>query len=186
MFVIFPKKSRKQSPLTGNGNFPVLQNAADIRGPWQVYFDPQYGGPGTVQIDNLESWTKNQDDAIRFYSGTATYKKQINIPETLLTKGQPMYLDLGIVREMAVIRLNGKEVATLWKPPFRIDIVKIARPGVNQLEVDIINNWPNRLIGDSALPPEKRITKVNWNPYTSQSPLIDSGLLGPVTLLKHA
>jgi hypothetical protein len=186
LFVVFSKRNKTRSSGIAKSNFPIFNKVKNIETPWKVYFDPKWGGPGQVQMNTLRSWSKDQNKGIRFYSGTATYKKRINISDELIKSGNPLYLDLGVVKEMARVRLNGKKVGTLWKPPFRIKISDAVQPGVNHLEVDIINLWPNRLIGDAALPKEKRYTQVNWNPYKSNSPLLESGLLGPVTLHKSS
>ena len=92
-------------------------------------------------------------------------------------------LDLGAVREVAEVWLNGKSLGILWKPPFRVDLTGVVHPGLNRLEVRVTNLWPNRLIGDSALPLENRLTYATFQPYKPDDPLLDSGLIGPVTLI---
>ena len=92
------------------------------------------------------------------------------------------YLDLGRVKNLAQVRLNGRDLGVVWCPPWRVDITSALKASDNQLEIDVVNWWPNRLIGDRALPPEQRLTWTTWNPFNKESPLLESGLLGPVTL----
>ncbi len=93
-----------------------------------------------------------------------------------------LWLDLGVVKNLARVKLNGQDLGVLWKPPFRLDISSIAKAGANSLEIKVTNLWPNRLIADSKLPEKDRITWTTFNPYKPDSPLLDSGLLGPVML----
>lgn len=156
----------------------------DLDGPWTVAFDPEWAGEETVVFDTLESWTERPEVGIRFYAGTAVYRKTFAVPEAALSAGKRLLLDLGDVREMAEVRLNGKEVGILWTPPFRVDLSGAVRAGENHLEVEVVNNWPNRLIGDAGLPPDQRRTKTNVKKFTGDSPLIVSGLLGPVRVMQ--
>ena len=128
------------------------------------------------------SWTESADPGIRYYSGTAKYSRQIVIPGSMLRPGQQLYLDLGEVREIAQVRLNGQSLGLLWKKPFQVALTASAKPGSNQLEIEITNFWPNRLIGDQQLPPEKRFTRTNITKFRADSPLLPSGLLGPVSM----
>jgi len=89
---------------------------------------------------------------------------------------------MGARKALAEVRLNGKPLGALWCPPWRIEMTGAAQPGENRLEVTVANQWVNRLIGDAALPPEKRIAWTTWNPYKANSPLQASGLLGPVRI----
>jgi hypothetical protein len=93
-------------------------------------------------------------------------------------------LDLGSVRELAEVRVNGQPCGIVWAPPFRVDISQWVKPGANNLEVDVVNFWPNRIIGDAALPTAERRTRTNIRKLTKDIPLMPSGLLGPVRLLR--
>ena len=183
LFVVF------QKPVTGDGkaerNAPVLAPVQTLAGAWTVQFDPKWGGPEQpVTFEALQDWTLRPEDGIKYYSGTATYRKTFNLEAARLSPKHELYLDLGVVKNVAEVRLNGKSLGVVWCPPWRIDISGAARPGENQLELDIVNLWPNRLIGDSKLPPEKRFTKTNLQGfYKGQHQLVESGLLGPVRLL---
>lgn len=153
-----------------------------IAGPWDLRFPAGRGAPDKARLDSLVSWTASSDPGVKYFSGTATYSKTISIDPTLLGKGKVLELDLGEVKNLAEVTLNGQHLGVLWKPPFKLDISTVAKPGNNKLEVRITNLWPNRLIGDAALPVEKRTTWTTFNPFHADSPLLPSGLLGPVTV----
>jgi hypothetical protein len=151
---------------------------ATAEGPWTVEFAPGWGAPPKISLDGLRSWTDNADPGIRYYSGTAKYTTRFQLPET----AGAMELDLGEVRELARVSVNGRDLGVLWKKPFRVELGTAAHAGWNDLSVEVTNLWPNRLIGDQHLPPEKRLTRTNITKFTADSPLLPSGLLGPVTL----
>ena len=177
----------------------------DISGAWNLSFPPNWGAPPPVWLDNLISWTDHTNNGVRYFSGTATYQKEIEISATRLTAGRELWLDLGAVKNFAEVSLNGQDLGVLWKPPFRVNITAAAKPGVNRLIVKVTNLWPNRLIGDEQLPPDcewngkqlkawpqwlldgkpsptGRLTFTTWHHWTKDSRLLESGLIGPVTL----
>ncbi len=157
----------------------------EISGKWTVHFDTLWGGPQTMQVDTLKSWTDFENNGVKYYSGTALYKKEFSATDLQL-KGNKVVLDLGNVLEMAAIKINGNELPVKWNAPFQFDITHFIRQGINQLEVSVVNLWPNRLIGDSKLPVEKRLTKTNVLKYEaadSEKLLRPSGLLGPVKII---
>ncbi len=184
-----------------------VPDPAEVAGPWDLSFPPGLGAPARVALDQLISWTDHPDEGVRYFSGTATYVTHVDIAAHALADGQRVALDLGDVREIAEVRLNGTDLGILWKPPFRVDVTSAAKPGRNRLEVRVTNLWPNRLIGDEQLPPDAeyspggpirawpewlvkgtprpatgRVTFTTWQHWTKDSPLLESGLLGPVTL----
>jgi hypothetical protein len=181
MFVVF-REPALAHPSAGGPNFPRLTSAHEIRGPWAVTFDPKRGGPKSVQFETLIDWTERPEPEVRFFSGTAIYTKPFDLPAPLRAAKTPLWLDLGSVRELAEVRLNGEPLGILWVPPFRVDISHAVRPTGNLLEVEVVNFWPNRIIGDQSLPAEKRLTRTNVRKFTKDTPLMPSGLLGPVTL----
>ena len=164
-------------------NFPKATSVAVLQGSWEVSFDPKWGGPEKVTFDALQDWTGRKEEGIKYYAGSANYRKSFDRPAGLPADSK-IYLDLGAVHEIARVKLNGKDLGVVWCAPWRIDISTAVKPGKNELEIEVANLWPNRLIGDAALPPEKRFTKTNVRPYRKDSPLLESGLLGPVTLQK--
>jgi hypothetical protein len=149
-----------------------------IAGPWTIEFTPGWGAPAETVFDRLQSWTASSDRGIRYYAGTAKYRAHFNAP----AGDAALELDLGDVREIAHVHLNGRDLGTIWKPPFRVSLGGAVRPGSNDLEVDVTNFWPNRLIGDQLLPPAERLTHTNITKWRAESPLMVSGLLGPVVV----
>ena len=152
---------------------------------WTLKFDTAWGGPSFVKIDTLKSWTEFSDLGIKYYSGTAVYANEFAVTSAQL-KDKKIILDLGNVLEMASIIINGNKIAVKWNAPYQFDISKYIHDGNNQLEVTVVNLWPNRLIGDSKLPVNQRRTKTNVLKYEAadaETLLRPSGLLGPVNLL---
>ena len=162
---------------------PELPAALSIEGPWQLSFPPKLGAPATATFDHLTSWTESADEGVKYFSGTATYRKTVEIPAGDFGAGKRFFLDLGTVKNLAAVSVNGKSLGTLWKEPFRIDITAVVKPGANELEIQVVNLWPNRLIGDQKLPEDKRITWASVAPYKASDPLLSSGLIGPVRIL---
>ena len=122
---------------------------------------------------------------MKFFSGTATYRRTFDwkpLESASANRQSPIFLDLGRVEVMARVRLNGQDLGVVWKTPFRVDVSDALQPGENLLEITVANLWPNRLIGDAGLPEPQRIAWTTWNPFTKDAPLLESGLLGPVTL----
>ena len=150
--------------------------------PWVVNFSPGWGAPASVELQRLSSWTASKEAGIRYYSGTAAYTSSLDISAQEISSHHRITLDLGVVRETARVTLNDREVGVLWKAPFTIDITAYAKAGPNALRVEITNLWPNRIIGDLNLPSDQRFTKTNITKFTKDSPLIPSGLLGPVRI----
>jgi hypothetical protein len=177
----------------------------EIPGPWQVNFPDGWGAPPQVTLDRLISWPSHDDEGVRHFSGTASYRRQIDIPGAMLRPGLRLYLDLGRVEVIAEVSLNGHDLGICWKPPFRVNITEAAREGANDLQIKVTNLWPNRMIGDLSLPPDVerngtrlkswpqwllegrkspsgRLTFTTWQPWSKGDPLLESGLLGPVAL----
>jgi hypothetical protein len=214
-FVVFRKPARAAGGGSAS-NFPALRTLAEIYGPWTVHFDPAWGGPATVEFAALDDWTKRPEPGIRYYSGTATYKKSIQLgpPET----GKRVYLSLGTVNHLATVTVNGKRLGVVWTAPWSIDITDAAVAGENRIEIAVANVWANRLIGDQQepddclwqagdpnfhsgyslkefpewflkrqpRPSQGRYAFTTWNYFDKDSPLVPSGLLGPVEVMIEA
>jgi hypothetical protein len=182
-FLVF-ETARSGLPQSDTGrNYRDAKSVMTLDSDWSVRFDPKRGGPASVVFDKLEDWTKRPEEGIKYYSGTATYRKTFDLPKSLASKqsSSPIYLDLGTVKDLAEVRLNGKRLGVIWTAPWRIDIRGAVKERENELEIDVVNQWPNRLIGDSRLPADKQLTKSNYQ-LKPDDPLVPSGLLGPVTL----
>jgi hypothetical protein len=213
-FLVFRKPA---SPVVGPGvNFPALKTVAEVAGPWTVSFDPAWGGPASVRFESLDDWTKRPERGIRYYSGTATYRKSIRLDA--FDKSRKVYLSLGAVKHLATVAVNGRQLGVVWTAPWCIDITGAVAVGENRIEIAVANVWANRLIGDQQEPDDclwqagdpnfhsgyslkefpdwflkreprpsrGRYAFATWNYFAKDSPLVPSGLLGPVEVLIEA
>jgi len=179
VYVVFRQAS------TGQGaTVPAAEDKrlTKLEGPWDLSFAPNLGAPEKVSLAQLASWTENADPGVKYYSGTATYTKALDIPAAWVNGGHRLTLDLGEVHELAEVSLNGHPLGIAWHPPYRVDISTAVKPGANTLEVKVTNLWVNRLIGDQQ-PGAKKVTFTVMSTYKADAPLKPSGLLGPVQLL---
>jgi hypothetical protein len=156
----------------------------EITGAWQVNFPPEWGAPDQITLDPLIPLNESTNDGVKYFSGTATYTKSFAWhPDTKTGATESeTWLDLGDVQVMAQIKLNGRDLGILWKPPFRVNITGALQAGTNALEIRVADLWPNRMIGDQSLAPAKRFTWSTYEPFTKDTPLLKSGLIGPVTI----
>jgi hypothetical protein len=179
MFVVF--RAPLVRPSVTGSPFIEWSDALALTNAWRVRFDPAAGGPESATFTQLTNWKDHPDARIRYYAGTATYECEF---ACALPPGKRYALDLGRLRELAEVRLNGQPLGIVWTPPFRVDATGALRAGSNRLEVDVVNFWPNRLIGDQFLPEAERRTRTNIRKLTRETALMDAGLLGPVRLLQ--
>jgi hypothetical protein len=177
-FIVFRKDAPEEHP-TGV-NFPAKQVVMTIDSPWTVTFQDGRGGPeGPVTFDSLTDWTASQDYHIKYFSGTATYTntfKMKKLPES------QVYIDLGKVMVMAKVKINGQYAGGVWTAPYRLNITNLLKKGENTVEVEVVNCWRNRLIGEKSLPENERFTFQTSTYLNKDSELQSSGLLGPVEL----
>jgi hypothetical protein len=155
-----------------------------VAGPWSVAFQHGRSAPSSTTMATLTPLDANAEPGIKYFSGVASYSNRFTAPKGW-EPGQPLWIDLGEVRELAEVWVNGRLAGTAWHAPYRIDVSTFAKPGVNRLEVKVANLWVNRLIGD-AQPGAKPITWTAMPTYRADAPLRRSGLIGPVTLLGQA
>lgn len=183
--------------------------ALALEGPWEVHFPAGLGAPSSLVFPKLRSYTEHDDPGVKYFSGTASYRKAVRIPPEAL--GGAMTLELGVVRVMARVLVNGQDLGILWWPPYRVEVGEALRVGENQLEIQVTNRWVNRLIGDEQLPddaewraegsmggralkawpqwfldgqasPSGRIAFTTYKHWYKDDPLLEAGLLGPVRL----
>jgi len=161
----------------------VLFSTEPLDTNWHVTFQRDRGAPPEASFPRLLSWNDSINTGIKYFSGAATYAKTIQAPAAWFHTGAHLWLDLGEVHELASITINGKPVGTAWKEPFQIDVTKALRPGSNKLEIRVTNLWVNRLIGDVQPNTIHQYTFTDIVPYKAESPLLRSGLIGPVRFL---
>ncbi len=176
-----------------------------VTGPWEVRFPSDWGAPTKIVLPKLISWPEHADNGVKYFSGTATYIKDLIVPASMIGKGKRIFLDLGNVKNFAQVTINDQYLGTMWKPPFRVEITSCVHLGKNSMKIRVTNLWPNRLIGDEQLvndrewngmrlvkwpgwvlegkpSPTGRFTFTTWHHYTKDSKLMESGLIGPVML----
>ena len=156
-----------------------------LEGSWNLVFPPFTEGKGKpvqTTFDKLISWSDSTDDTIKYFSGTATYTKTFTLPAGYIAQQRQLILDLGSVKNIAEVTMNGKPLGILWKEPFQADVTEAVKEGGNTLTIKVTNLWPNRLIGDQKLDEKDRATWASVSLYKAADPLLPSGLLGPVTI----
>jgi hypothetical protein len=184
IFVVFRKPATgpsRQLPEVKETAVDELNDA--LNSDWLLSFQPERGAPETAKFDRLESWSNQDDVGVKYFSGTATYVKTIHVPSSAITPGSRLWLDLGDVENIAEVAVNGKYLGVFWKTPFKIDVTGVLVPGSNRITVQVTNLWVNRMIGDQQPWSMKKYAFTDFMPYKADSPLLPSGLLGPVRLL---
>jgi hypothetical protein len=138
-----------------------------VEGPWELEFPKGWGAPERVTLARLISWTDHSNPGVKYFSGTATYRRRLEVPARMLGKDRALYLDLGRVCVIAEAKLNDRDLGILWKPPFRVEVTDMLHAGANELVISVVNLWPNRLIGDEHLPDD-----CDWaTPSTPRDPV---------------
>ncbi len=160
---------------------------ATLKGPWEISFPPNLGAPEKIELAELESWTANTDEGVKYFSGTATYTKTLQAPSSWFGQPTTLILDLGEVRDLAEVSINGRSLGTLWKEPYQLDVTGVLKPVVNRVEIKVTNQWTNRQIGDRSVPPDKRVLSGGGGRggFGGRVPPAESGLLGPVTIISR-
>ncbi len=161
---------------------------ATLSGPWDLRFEDRTpkpeGEPRTLRLNQLSSWSDSADPGVRYFTGHGLYTRRIEAPAGWFRTGMPVLLDLGDVRNLAEVTVNGKPLGIVWKRPFRVDVSSAMHPGENEVQIRVANLWVNRLIGD-AQPDTQKVTFLTIHPYKANSPLVPAGLLGPVRLVRE-
>jgi hypothetical protein len=182
VFVVFRKPAAAQARSL---SAIAESSVATIDGPWKLSFQPNRGAPASIALDTLASWAANPDPGIKYFSGIGTYTKTIDAPAAWFKPGTSLWLDLGDVKDLAEVSVNEISLGVVWHAPYRVDVTKALKSGRNQLTFKVTNTWVNRLIGDRQ-PNANKITSTDVTPYTPSSPLMPSGLIGPVQVLRKS
>jgi hypothetical protein len=153
----------------------------ELDGTWEMDFDLAGASSGGVRVGELRTWTQSEEPAIRYHSGTCTYRKEFFIAQDDMHKYDDVVIDLGEVHELAGVMLNARDLGVAWHPPFRVEATGALRVGRNRLEIRVANLWVNRLIGDRQ-PGQPPVAFTTSSTYRADAPLRASGLLGPVTV----
>lgn len=180
LFVVFKNKAIKPAVEIP---FRTAKELTTISGAWDLSFQKDRGAPAAIKLNELGSWSDNADAGIKYFSGTATYTKTITASADWFTKNAELWLNLGDVKNLAEVFVNGKSLGILWRKPFRINATAALKTGENKVEIKITNLWVNRLIGDAQPGVTNKITYTTMPFYRAESALLPSGLLGPVSIL---
>lgn len=182
VFVVFRKSTSEKSHTV-----PKMTDAklAAVEGPWQVAFQAGRGAPPSITLDTLSAWNENSAPGVKYFAGVGTYTKTIQASADWFKKGARLWLDLGDVKNLAEVTVNGKNLGVVWHTPYRIEVTSALKPGANQVSIKVVNAWVNRLIGDEQ-PGATKIAFADVKPYKANSPLLPSGLLGPVSVVRSA
>lgn len=182
VFVVFRNKAKQDSYTA-----PVIEETQleEINGPWEVSFVSKVGNPFKASFKTLSAWNESDDTNIKYFSGSGTYTKTINVPASWISGEGSIWLDLGEVENLAEVSVNGKSLGIVWKKPFRINISPALREGDNEIQIKVVNLWVNRLIGDVQPNVKEKLTYTTMPFYGDDSPLKPSGLLGPVHLVRR-
>ena len=178
VFVVFRKLAHDKSRTLPN---PVEEKLATLDEAWHVNFQPGRGAPDSITLNTLTSWSENSNSGVKYFSGTGTYHNTIQASPSWFRSGTQIWIDLGDVKNLAEVTVNGKSLGTVWHAPFRVDATAALHTGTNELTIAVTNSWVNRLIGDQQ-PNAKKYTFTILHPYKATSQLLPSGLLGPVTI----
>jgi hypothetical protein len=179
VFVVFRKATTETSRMLPKVTETQL---ATVDGSWQVSFQPDRGAPPSITLEKLASWSDNPNNGVKYFSGTGSYTKTVNAPADWFKKGAQVWIDLGDVKNLAEVAVNGKSLGIVWHVPYRVDATAALKPGANEVTVRVTNAWVNRLIGDQQADATTKFTFTTVKPYNANSPLLPSGLLGPVTV----
>jgi len=181
VFVVF----RHPTTQTLRTQPPRTETAlSTVGGDWTVRFQPGRGAPASITMHRLESWTRNADPGVRYFSGIGTYTKILNANAAWFKKGAKMWIDLGDVKNLAEVTVNGRSLGVVWHKPYRVDASTALKPGANEVSIKVVNAWVNRLIGDQQHGVTTPVTFADFKPYKADSPLLESGLLGPVQVVR--
>lgn len=180
VFVVFRNKTNKK---TRTISIPKEQVLATLQGSWVLGFQEKRGAPEKATFETLSPWNENTDPGIKYFSGTGTYTKKLKAPGDWFKEGTQLWLDLGSVKNLAEVIINGKSLGVTWEPPFRVNVTDALKKGENNLEIKVTNLWVNRLIGDQQPDVKQKITYTTMKFYKADSPLKPSGLLGPVQII---
>ena len=183
VFVVFRKATKAISLILPK---VVETELTTVEGPWNVAFQPDRGAPASITLDKLISWPDSTDAGVKYFSGIGAYTKTIQASPDWFKKGAKLWIDLGDVKNLAEVTVNGKSLGTVWHAPYRVDATSALKPGANEVTIKVINAWVNRLIGDQQPDATTKYTFADVKPYKANSPLLPSGLLGPVHVLSAA
>jgi alpha-L-rhamnosidase/Glycosyl hydrolases family 2, sugar binding domain len=181
VFVVFRKATSSTSHVIPD---PKETTISTINGSWKLDFQAGRGAPASITVNQLTDWSSSDDPSVKYFSGIGTYTKTIQASSNWFKSGAKIWIDLGDVKNLATVAVNGKQLGVAWHTPYRIDATSALKPGDNEITVQVVNSWVNRMIGDQQ-PGATQYTFTAAKPYKANSPLTPSGLLGPVKVIRE-
>lgn len=177
VFVVFREKG-EPSATTLEANYPAPLRTQEATGEWNVTFESAFKTPSPVRMATLDNLSDNANDSIRYFSGTATYTTSVNLDRA--GRGEHMFMAFDNVGTMAKVYINGKYAGGVWTAPYRLDVTDFVKDGRNDVKVEVVNTWVNRIVGDMNLPESERETYLFVNHLNAKTPLPPSGIIGKV------
>ncbi|HXJ87535.1 MAG TPA: glycosyl hydrolase [Candidatus Binatia bacterium] len=181
VFVVFRTSTSEKSHSLPQS---TQTKVATLNGPWNLAFQSGRGAPDPITLDQLSDWSTSNDPGVKYFSGIGTYTKSLQASPDWFIKGARLWIDLGDVKNLAEVSVNGKTLGQTWHAPYRLDATSALKPGANEITIKVVNAWVNRLIGDEQ-PGATKVTFADVKPYKANSTLLSSGLLGPVTVVSE-
>ena len=180
-FIVFRNPTAETSHVLPGA---IESKVATLTGPWNVVFQSGRGAPASITLEELSDWSQYADPGVKYFSGIGTYTKTVQASPAWSRKGSRLWIDLGDVKNLAEVTVNGKNLGQVWHQPYRVDVTSALMPGANEITIKVVNAWVNRMIGDEQ-PGATKFTFADVKPYKANSPLLPSGLLGPVTVVRE-
>ncbi len=177
VFVVFREKG-EPSATTLEANYPAPLRTQEATGEWDVTFESAFKTPSPVRMATLDNLSDNPNDSIRYFSGTATYTTSVSLDRA--GRGEHMFMAFDNVGTMAKVYINGKYAGGVWTAPYRLDVTDFVKNGRNDVKVEVVNTWVNRIVGDMNLPESERETYLFVNHLNAKTPLPPSGIIGKV------
>jgi len=181
VFVVFRQPAKMASRALPR---IVDTSIATVQGPWDLTFQADRGAPAKIALEKLASWSDSSDEGVKYFSGTGTYTKTIQASPDWFKKDAHLSIDLGEVKNLAEVSVNGKPLGIVWKTPYRVDVTDALKPGANTVEINVTSPWANRIIGDRQPNAAKAYTFTSPKFYKADAKLVPSGLLGPVQIIR--
>jgi hypothetical protein len=193
-FVVFRNKSTGKNDAELNYDLQYgfhrkqksgeIKETIDLTHHWEISFNPEIGGPESYYLEKLTSWSEIDHEGIRYYSGSASYSRDFSVGEETLSDGSEAFAVFEEIQEMGRVFVNGYDCGIVWTPPYKARITPYLKAGKNNITVQVINTWNNRIIGDIRNPDKKPFTKTNAKiRFNEDSPLLKSGLMGKAEIL---
>lgn len=179
VFVVFSQKGEPTSHAV-EANYPSPTQTQQVNTPWNITFASAFKTPRPMKMDVLQDLSTVSNDSVKYFSGTATYTTNAKLKKA--SKGERQFISFDKVGAMAKVYINGKYAGGVWTTPYKLDVTDFVKNGTNEIKIEVVNTWVNRIIGDLNAPENERQVYCFINPHRPDSALPASGLIGTVAL----